>query len=330
VSNRNGRGNSAGYRYRRALSAGRAPRRQSCSGRYHPLLGTNVEIRVDAAAQSDDDAQRLASDAESATVDEMLRLQVVFSVFDPDSEVCRWRTGATDTPSPELVECLAAAEHWWKVSGGAFHPASARLRTLWLGAEADQRLPSDHELAEVVSGLHGLPYVVHEGRVSRTGDCTGIDLNAIAKGYIVDRAVATAMRFPGVVDVLVNAGGDLRHEGDRELRVGVEDPADRAGPPATVVDLARGALATSGSVHRGFQIAGTWYGHVLDPRTGRPVADRPSTTVRARDAMTADAIATVVNVLGWPAAEPLVADLPDVAVLSVDAAGSVLRGSGWS
>jgi len=309
---------------------GPATRRQSCSGRYHPLLGTNVEIRIDAAAESDDDARRRASDAESAAVDEMVRLQAVFSVFDPDSELCRWRTGLSDDTSAELVECLTAAQHWWKVSGGAFHPAAARLRALWLAAEADQRLPGDHELADVVSGLHQLPYVVHEGRVSRTGDCSGIDLNAIAKGYIVDRGVATAMRFSGVVDVLVNAGGDLRHEGDRELQVGVEDPADRAGPPATVVELACGALATSGSVHRGFQIAGTWYGHVLDPRTGRPVADRPSTTVGARDAMTADAIATVVNVLGWPAAEPLLADVVDVAVLTVDAAGTLLHGGRWS
>jgi thiamine biosynthesis lipoprotein len=312
------------------VSARRAPRRQTCSGRYHPLLGTNVETRVDAAARSDDDAQRLASDAESATVDEMLRLQAVFSVFDASSELCRWRIGAINTPSPELAECLAAAEQWWKASGGAFHPAAARLRALWLAAEADQRLPGDEELADVVSGLQELPYVVDEGRVRRTGDCSGIDLNAIAKGYIVDRAVATAMRFPGVVDVLVNAGGDLRHEGDRKLRIGVEDPADRVGPPATVIELTGGAVATSGSVHRGFQIGGTWYGHVLDPRTGRPVADRPSTTVRAREAMTADAVATVVNVLGWPTAEGVVADLADVAVLSVDAAGLVLRGSGWS
>lgn len=312
------------------MIVGPKTRRQSCSGRYHPLLGTNVEVRVDAAAESNDEARRLAADAESAAVDEMVRLQAVFSVFDPSSELCRWRAGLIDTTSPELSECLAAAACWWEASGGAFHPAAARLRALWLTAEADQRPPRDEELADVVAGLGALPYVVAQGRVTRTGDCSGVDLNAIAKGSIVDRAVATAARFPGVLDVLVNAGGDLRHEGDRDLRVGVENPADRAGPPATVVGLAGGALATSGSVHRGFHIGGTWYGHVLDPRTGRPVADRPSTTVRAREAMTADAVATVVNVLGWPEAEPVVADVPDVAVLSVDAAGSVLRGRGWT
>ena len=310
------------------MDAGPAAHRQTSLGRYHPLLGTNVEIRVDALAGSDDEAERLAAAAEDA-VAEMVRLQGVFSVYDHGSELSRWRAGETDAVSAELHDCLAAAERWWRVSGGAFHPAAARLRTLWLAAEAAGTLPSDDALAEVVAGLSALPFAVHHGRVERTGDCSGVDLNAIAKGFIVDRAVATAARFPGVVDVLVNAGGDLRHEGDRELKVGVEDPADRGGNPAAVVALEGGALATSGSVHRGFRIAGTWYGHVLDPRTGRPVDGRPSTTVRARDATTADAAATVVNVMGWPAVEPFVADLPDVAVLTIDAAGAVLHGDGW-
>lgn len=312
------------------MTAASATHRRTRSGHYHPLLGTNVEIRVDARGDSDSDALRLAGAAEAAAVEEMVRLQTVFSVFDPDSEVRRWSTGASDEVSAELLDCLAAAEYWWRVSGGAFHPASARLRALWLAGEAAGRLPEDDEIQTLVAGLAALPFTVRGDRVERTGDCSDVDLNAIAKGYIVDRAVAAASRLPAVVDVLVNAGGDLRHEGDRELKVGVENPADRGGRPAAVVDLAGGALATSGSVHRGFRIGGVWFGHVLDPRTGRPVTDRPSTTIRARDAMTADAVATIVNVLGWPAAGPLVENVPDIAVLGVDAHGTVLHGGGWS
>lgn len=312
------------------MSVGPAEHRQNSTGRYHPLLGTNVEIRVDAVAGSDDDAERLAVNAEDAAVQEMVRLQDVFSVYDPSSELCRWRAGTTDTVSEELGTCLAAAAYWWQVSGGAFHPASAPLRALWLAAEKRGQVPADDVLADALAGLATLPYSVRAGRVEHVGDCAGVDLNAIAKGYIVDRAVATAVRLPGVVDVLVNAGGDVRHEGDRTLTVGVENPADRSGPPSAVVELSGGALATSGSVYRGFRIAGTWYGHVLDPRTGRPVDGRPSTTVRARDAMTADAVATVVNVLGWPEAETVVSDLPDVAVLTIDANGATLGRGAWS
>ena len=46
--------------------------------------------------------------------------------------------------------------------------------------------------------------------------------------------------------------------------------------------------------------------------------------------MIADAIATVVNVLGWPPAEPLVADVSDVAVLMVGADGTATYGGGGS
>jgi thiamine biosynthesis lipoprotein ApbE len=92
--------------------------------------------------------------------------------------------------------------------------------------------------------------------------------------HIVDRAVAAAMQLPGVVDVLVDPGRDLPHEVDRELWVGVDDPVGRANPPATVMELARGAFAASGSVHRVFEVAGACHRHVLDPRTWRPVVDR--------------------------------------------------------
>lgn len=304
--------------------------RRTTTGRYHPLLGTNVDVRVDAVSSDADQAQRQAEAAENAAVDEMVRLQAVFTVFDTDSDLCRWRSGRTDSVPAELAHCLAAAEHWWARSGGAFHPAAARLREAWLSAEADQRLPTDTEVTQLVADLAALPFRVRQGEVVRTGDCSAVDLNAVAKGYIVDRAVDAAAGAPGVVDVLVNAGGDLCHRGDRVLRVGVENPSDPGGPPAAVVTLAGGAIATSGSVHRGFRIAGHWYGHVLDPRTGRPVIDRPSTTVRAPDATTADAVATVVNVLGLVGSGPLLTDLPDVAALSVDAQGIVQRTGSWA
>lgn len=273
--------------------------RATSRGTYHPLLGTNVEIRVIAEAASEPAALAQAEAAEQAVVAEMVRLQAVFSVFDQASELCRWRAGDELEPSAELTEVLAAAEHWWRVSGGGFHPCAGALRSRWLRAEAEQRPPEDAELAELVASLAELPFHVDGSAVHRLADCSGVDLNAIAKGYIVDRGLLAARALDGVVDVLVNAGGDLRHEGDSPIRVGVENPAAPGAAPLRVIDLDCGALATSGPVHRGFEIAGTWYGHVLDPRTGRPVTGRPSTTVLADTAMTADALATVAGVLDW-------------------------------
>lgn len=178
-------------------------------GVYHPLLGTNVEIRVGA------DGLACAEAGERAALEEMVRLQSVFSVFDPGSDLSRWRAGADVAPSEDLVDVLAAAQHWWTVSSGGFHPATARLRQRWLRAEAEQRLPPARELQDLVTELGELPFRVDAGTATRVADCSGLDLNAIAKGYIVDRGVAAAMAAEGVVDVLVNAGGDLRHAGSQ-------------------------------------------------------------------------------------------------------------------
>lgn len=302
--------------------------RAESRGMYQHLMGTNVEIVVAAEAASDDEAYAQASACEDVAVAELERLQRVFSVFDPASELVRWRTGELDAVSPDLAAVLSAAAHWWRVSGGAFHPCTGLVRARWLRAAAEGVEPAAAELHALAGRLATLPFEVVAGTVVRTGDCAGVDLNAIAKGYLVDRAVAAAIAA-GAVEVLVNAGGDLRHHGARVLRVGIEDPAAVGGPPGAVVELREGAIATSGPVHRGFQVGATWFGHVLDPRTATPVIGRPSTTVRAPDAMTADAFATVAGVVDWEEATALVGSCPGVGVLAITADGDQLTCGEW-
>ena len=297
-------------------------------GRYHPLLGTNVDVRVTAEAASRDEAVALASRAEDAAVAEMVRLQAIFSIHEPGSELSRWRRGDPVEASDELAEVLAAAERWWRLSGGAFHPAVGSLFERWGRAEREGVEPPAAELDALVAGLAELPFRADGDAIVRVGDCSGVNLYAIAKGFIVDRAVAVALDMAGVTDVLVNAGGDLRHVGPRPVRVSIEDPAAPGGPPLEVVELGDGALATSGDAHRGFSVGGRRHGHVLDPRTGWPVEGRPSTSVRASDAMTADVLATVAGVLTWDEAGPLLESLPDVAALVVLATG-VHRTASW-
>lgn len=307
--------------------------RAVAGGTYSHLLGTNIHLRVCAIAGTRESAESLARRAEAAVIDEIAHLQRVFSIFDTTSELSRWRRGEIDEISAALTEVLAAASQWCVRSGGAFHPAAGALRARWSRAAEEGREPEDTELDDLSAALATLPYdvrdVANSPHIVRTGDCSSVDLNAIAKGYIVDRAVELAAGLPGVVDVLVNAGGDLRHTGERPVRVGVEDPDNIGGPPLDVIELAEGAVATSSAVHRGFRVGDRWYSQVIDPRTGRPVVGHPSTTVRAPDTMTADAISTVAGVLDWPAALDVVAQVPDVAVLAIDGDNALHRSPGW-
>jgi thiamine biosynthesis lipoprotein len=266
---------------------------------HEPLLGTRVVIRLRAADAATAEA------AERAVVAEFERLEALLSAYRPDSAWSRWRRADTDAAGPEIAALLTLAAHWHRVSGGAYNPLAGVLRARWLRAERDGVPPSPEEMAALAAAVCELPYRLGDGGVQRTGDCSLLDLHAIAKGWIVDRAAAVAVDHPGVHEVLVNAGGDLLHRGPDPIQVGIEDPRrpfDNAAP-LTTVRLRDSGLATSSGSRRPLRIAGTRYSHVLDPHTGWPVQAIASATTIAPDAATADALATVVGVL--PIAEGL-------------------------
>src|SRR5258708_32770382 len=76
------------------------------------------------------------------------------------------------------------------------------------------------------------------------------------------------------ISTLVNLGGDIAAAGERVWSVGIEDVA-RPGDIAHTVYFRRGGVATSGTTKRG--------GHILNPKTGRPVVQAPqSVTVAAK------------------------------------------------
>lgn len=292
---------------------------------YHGLLGTVVEVRIHGA-----DAD-VAEAAERVVVDEMRRLERVFSVYDEASTLRRWRSGEIDDAGPELGALLATALAWQRRSDGAFNPFTGALMQRWRQAEIDGAPPGDAELAALADAIRAPRLEVDASGLRRTGDCGGLDLNALAKGAIVDAAVAALDRADGIDAVVVNAGGDLVHRGAGTVRVGVENPLrpfDNE-PPLAVVALTGAALATSGSARRGFRVGGAWLGHVLDPRTGRPVDHTRSATVQAPDAATADVVATIAAVL-TPSEALAIADAVDgVSCLLVDRAGAVLTSRRW-
>lgn len=157
------------------------------------------------------------------------------------------------------------------------------------------------------------------------------NLNAIAKGWIVDCSLRRACEVDGAVGLTINAGGDLLHRGPRALIVGIEDPQrpyDNE-PPLVRVRLPHGALATSGGARRGWAIAGRWYSHVIDPRSGQSVDHVASASVIAPDAATADAVATVLSVSSVPDGLAFVARLEDVCCCLITRDGELHRDGGW-
>ena len=126
-----------------------------------------------------------------------------------------------------------------------------------------------------------------------------VTLDAIAKGYIADRATAVLVDG-GAVHAMVEAGGDVASAGGPggtgPWRVGIEDPRV---PGATlgVVELGGEGAATSGDYRAAFTPDRTAH-HILDPRTGRSPREASAATVVAPTASEADALSTAALLLG--------------------------------
>jgi thiamine biosynthesis lipoprotein len=181
----------------------------------------------------------------------------VFSTYRPDSVVSRLGRGeleVADCP-PEVAEVLGLGALAEQETGGAF----AVRRAGPGGAEV-------------------------------------LDPSGVVKGWAVERAAAP-LHALAETDFCLSAGGDLLcrtlDPAGTPWRIGIEDPRDPRRVLA-VVPVMTGAVATSGTAHRGQ--------HLVDARTGRPPEGIRSVTVIAGSLTWADLDATAAYVQGQGAA----------------------------
>ena len=80
-----------------------------------------------------------------------------------------------------------------------------------------------------------------------------------------------------------------------------------------MVEVANGAVATSGDVFQYLEIDGVRYSHIVDPRTCLGLTNRAQVTVVASDGMTADSLATSLSVLPPEQGLSLVEEQPGAA-----------------
>ena len=268
-------------------------------------LGTEFRLLIYAETE---DRAAAAAQAAFRRVDE---LDAILSDYRADSELRRLAArgeGRAPTDwvpvSPDLWAVLSRAREISVWSEGAFDVTVGPVVRLWRRAIRQSELP---EPARLASALHAVGYGkldldprTRSVRFRASG--MSLDLGGIAKGYVVDE-VARLLAARGLSRHLVDGGGDLR--------VGAAPPGGEAwivsidegpvGPEAaSPIHLAVSdcAVATSGDRYRFVEIGGVRYSHLLDPRTGLGLRSAPQVTIVAPDAMTADALASTVSVLG--------------------------------
>ena len=293
------------------------------------VVGTSLEIQVRA------DTESSARAAESRVLERIDQLSKILSSYDTTSELSRW-TAKPDVPtsvSPELADVLIECDRWRVATEGAFHPSAEAVCRLWRQCSRENRIPSSAEIAAARQAASAVPWELDATtRMATLKVRTPLTLDALSKGYVVDRALEAGLRaHPGVSGILVNIGGDLRVAGDLTSTVGIADPRNdsETTPPIATVRLNARAIATSGDYQRGVTIGSHTYSHIVDPRTGLPVEHVISASVVSPKAVDADALATICSVLPVKQSIALIESLPDTECLLICRNGDVVRSDGW-
>lgn len=295
------------------------------------VLGTSFEMTLVGVASRKQDA------VAAATLAEIARLEHALSTWQPDSELSRLNALSSPTKiSTEVGEVLALCEKWRRHTESAFSCRIGSLIQQWRAMEGVAELPDRAALRKTARSLDRLEVVLDGATFARPAALRW-DVDAIATGYVLDRALAVARRAaPQASGIRIDIGGDAVYWGEaaagRPWRVAVADPRgphDNAGFVATVELRGSMGITASGHRSRGVRVANRHWSHVLNPLEGWPAEYAPAATVVAKDAATADALATALSVLPIRKGLDLLERTPGAEALLVSESGKTFASAGW-
>ena len=242
-------------------------------------------------------------DTAEAVVAWVAGFEAKYSRFLPDSLISRINAAAGRdwVPlDPEAERLFALCDQLVFLTRGILDPSALPVVRLWDWKTG--RVPSDAEV-EAARDLVGWRQVERApGRLRLARPGMALDLGGLGKEFAVDQVIAMLAQL-GVPSALVDFGADVRvmgppPDGRAAWFIGLEDPR-RPGQAWTGLAVRNAAVASSGDYVRKFEIAGRRYGHIVDPRTGRPVANGVrAVNVIAPSCTQAGMLSTAVCVLG--------------------------------
>ena len=247
---------------------------------------------------------------------EFRNVEALCNFFDPESELSRLNKTAAVKPfvcSGDLWFLLTSARDYAQKTSGAFDVTVSPLMEIWGFYRKEGKIPPDPALTQALerTGMDKVRFDEKNRSVFFTVPGMTIDLGVIAKGYALDRALAALRKkHPEIRAGFLDLGGNVLSFG-AAFQAAVRDPFSPKKICARFPMEGTRAVATSGAYERFVTIGGRRYGHILDPRTGKPVDGCFSATVVASSGLESDALSTAFFVAGGSLAEKF----PGTAVL---------------
>jgi thiamine biosynthesis lipoprotein len=235
----------------------------------------------------------------------LIQLNKQMSTWDPESEISKfneWNSKVPFAVSNDFLNVVKKSITISKNTGGLFDPTVFDLMSLWgFGPNPRSGFPDMEDVNRVLehTGIRQIE-ITDSVLVKRNKRCK-LDLNAIAKGYGVDKTF-NLLNQKGFKNIFVEIGGEVKCSGknikNKNWSIGIEDPSDDGNYEkkiSAIISVPNGAIATSGNYRNIVDLDGEILGHTINPQTGFPIqTDVLSVSVLSNSCMESDAWATAL------------------------------------
>ena len=269
-----------------------------------------------------------AEECLTAVQREINTLEAKLSRFQSQSDISQINQAAGRAciaVSKDTITVLRASQKFSNDHPEYFRITIGPLMDLWRAASKTGLPPLEEEIQNCLPHVNDKDLLLEPEQGSaglrRAGQV--LDLGGIAKGYAANKILEIYNYF-GVQSAYSNLGGNVTTLGIKPdgspWKIGIQHPREEAGLIG-LVTVENEAVVTSGDYQRYFLGRdGKRYHHILNPEIGVPTTSGLiSVSIIAADAMTADALSTMVFIAGLEEGTELLRTYPQVNAILVDA-----------
>ena len=235
----------------------------------------------------------------------LIQLNKQMSTWDPESEISQFNNWNSQVPfavSDDFLNVVKKSITISENTGGFFDPTVFDLMSLWgFGPNPRSGFPDIEDVHRVLEHTGIRQFGVTDSFLVKNNKLCKLDLNAIAKGYGVDK-IFNLLNQKGFSNIFVEIGGEVKCSGknikNKNWSIGIEDPSADGNyqkKVGAIISVANGAVATSGNYRNIVDLDGEILGHTINPQTGFPIqTDVLSVSVFSNSCMESDAWATAL------------------------------------
>lgn len=270
----------------------------------HEAMATTFEVIV---VEKDEEYARQAA---AAAFDEVDRIERELSRYIENSDISRVNCATAGEPvivGLEAFACLKLGVELYHETHGLFDITIGSLLRCWRDDKGEPRTPTDDEISAALrlTGADRIQLYESEHAVVLSVGPMLIDLGGIGKGYAVD-SMAQLLR-DWSIDVALLHGG-------YSSVLALDAPPEMDGWPLTFTHPGSGEIIARLSL-RNRAVSGSGVqkgGHIINPRTAKPVGARLAAWSSTPDAATGDALSTTFMMMSVDQIEAFCGKYPEV------------------